>query len=635
MFIPLKLHPTSRKRLWPLVFLLSFLFFPSFPAQAADEILSPVQLNPIYITTAKRTSTEVSQVAQDVSVYTKEDINALPAQNLSEVLNYIPGVNVKVTNGFGQPTSLSIRGSQSRQVLLMVDGIPFNTQLSGQANPSRLPLADIQQIEVIKGAASSVWGSGLGGVINVVTKDPADSATPTGRITSSFAEFGTFINTQEVSGKVKKLGYYLTQTLFETNGIRPGNGSRKKNAFGKWVLDIGDQSKLMGSFGYTREDLGDMYTISGYGRVVDSRLNTSRYGKLEWTTTQERGDFKAAVKYNNLTLKTDLDYIDLPFLSPVNSSNVYYGVSLIGTRTFREEDKLVYGTDFDLTVFKTSASSLPEPKEARSQAGYLNYTFVAGPWELNPGVRYDHDEHFGSQVSPSFGTIYKFDNARNTRLSFMYGRDFNAPPLLWIFQSSSSTLPNPDLKPEKADLWQLGVNSDIFSDKLNLDCTFFWSEVKDAIESMKIGAKTKKVNINKEHRRGVEARLTAHVDKYVDVYATGAFTDARNAETNAIIQDSDIARISYSVGLKVHNNSGFHMDLIGTYNRSTASATYQPNDRKFLLDARFRQEITNALWGKNVEVFLNIHNVTNSKYWSSITFPLPRRYFEGGLSFIF
>ena len=136
------------------------------------------------VVTAKRMPSDKKKTAENVTVYTEEDIDKLPSRDLGEVLSYVPAIDVQLSGQFGQATALSINGSNSRQVLLMVDGIPFNTQLSGQANPSQIPIEHIGRIEVIKGATSSAWGSSLGGVVNVITKDVGDSQKPTGNFTS-------------------------------------------------------------------------------------------------------------------------------------------------------------------------------------------------------------------------------------------------------------------------------------------------------------------------------------------------------------------------------------------------------------------------------------------------------------------
>jgi len=603
-----------------------------FIASASSFGESPiVDLKPIIIS-AKRVPADEDSTAEQMSVITQEEIKDLPARDLGEVLHFIPGVDIQQTNQFGQPTAVSIRGADPRHVLLMVDGIPFNTQLSGQANPSRIPIEQIERIEVIKGASSSVWGSSLGGVINVITKDVGTQAVPKGKLTSAFAEFQTFKEALELWGAVKKVGYYFGGSYFQTEGIRAGADTEKNDVFGKMSLPLGDQAKVTGSFGYVREDLADRYTDPFFGLTEDTRLNYARYGKIELNVDKPDFDFNTAVKYNNQHLKTDLNLIDFAFLSPTINSNVYYGLSMNASKPLRETDLLVMGVDLDWTVFKSN-TSLGEAKSVETQAPYMNYTWNEGHWSLIPGIRYDRNSEFGSQVSPSFGTVYHLRDSRDTDVRFKYSRAFNAPPLLWIYQHSAFTLPNPDLEPEKGDVYEAGVNSNL-TKRVNMDLSVYWDEIEDAIESVDVMGQTQKQNFEKFRRRGGELLGNFEISDHWKAYSGVSFNDSRNKETNEVVRDSGVARKSVKAGLNFNHECGFSADLVGSYNQWNSDPDLKPKDQRFILDTKLAQRIED-IKNVDVELFLIVHNLTNTKNWASITFPLPQRYFEGGLSIEF
>jgi vitamin B12 transporter len=174
----------------------------------------------VIVVSARRVASGKDGAAENILVYSQEDISRLSGRDLGEILSQLQGVDVQPAGQFGQASALSINGSSARQVLLMVDGIPFNTQLAGQANPSQIPVEFIKQIEVIKGASSSVWGSSLGGVVNVITKDVGDSVVPTGTLQTSFAEFSTTKNSLDLAGKVADLGYFVSGSYLNTDGTR-------------------------------------------------------------------------------------------------------------------------------------------------------------------------------------------------------------------------------------------------------------------------------------------------------------------------------------------------------------------------------------------------------------------------------
>lgn len=141
-------------------------------AIAQDNTLDPV------ITTATRTEISVDEAPGSVTVITKEEINTLPANNLKDVLSSVEGVRVKESKGLMDSTPLIVvRGvpKQSR-TLLMLDGIPLNDSYSGGASfSSVLNPEDIEQIEIVRGPFSSLYGSNaMGGAINFITSIPKE-----------------------------------------------------------------------------------------------------------------------------------------------------------------------------------------------------------------------------------------------------------------------------------------------------------------------------------------------------------------------------------------------------------------------------------------------------------------------------
>lgn len=282
----------------------AFLFLPIFSAWAQDfnaTGTTNIDLGTIAIIPT-RAAISMDRVAENFSIYTQKDIETTPARNLGEFLSFIPGVDIKVTNGFGQPADISIQGSDARYVLLMVDGIPFNTQLSGQANPTIIPLENVDRIEVIRGASSSAWGSALGGVINVVTKNVGDSQIPHGSLTKTFAEFHTDKEAMDLSGEMLGVGYYFFGEHMESDGVRQFSDDNESKFFGKLGHALGDEAKLEGSFGYTGQKVHDGVL---YGLLTTSTPQTARYGQLKLDINKPEFNFNLAGKYNDQDLRTD------------------------------------------------------------------------------------------------------------------------------------------------------------------------------------------------------------------------------------------------------------------------------------------------------------------------------------------
>jgi outer membrane receptor for ferrienterochelin and colicins len=325
--------------------------------------------------------------------------------------------------------------------------------------------------------------------------------------------------------------------------------------------------------------------------------------------------------------------VDFLFNSLVRSQDIYYGISLNGSYQLREEDVLAFGTDLNWNILKIT-SSLPSSKSLRTQAPYVNYTYTMDRWDIIPGLRYDHNERFGSQTSPSMGLVYHFENSLQTAWRSKVSRAFNAPPLLWVYQTSGSTLPNPDLQAEKSYVYETGMETKL-TQNIGMDLNLYYSQIKDAISTIDVLGKSQKVNVDRFDNRGIESLWKYQMLEGLVLYGGGGFNDVRDKATNDIVRDQGIARVNYKMGLDYQHKNGFGFHLTGMYNRWSSSPDLEPNDRKMIWDMKVTKKFSAKRVITNWETFLSIHNLTNSKYWSSSTFPLPERYFEGGFSLDF
>lgn len=606
------------------------LFLPSYTY--ADE--SAQSLGTITVT-PKRIPSEESRTAENVIVYTQKDIKKLPVRDLGEVLSYMPGVDVQSNGQFGQSSALSINGSNSRQVLLMVDGIPFNTQLSGQADPTKIPIEHIKQIEVIKGASSSAWGSSLGGVINVITQDTGDSFKPRGSFTTSYAEFATTKNSLDLAGKVADVGYLLTGSYFNTDGILQVTDTEESKGFGKLSYALDGAGEVTGSFGYSGSN--SQYGITRSNTINVQQYN-SRYGKLSFDRAEGDVPFNVSYKYNDQDIVTDiLSGTTRATTSSTASRDLYHGLSLQGHTEPLGTHQLVMGVDFDWHTIKSN-KYLTSSKGVNMQAPYANYTLPVGNWDFIPGLRYDHNGYFGQQTSPSLGTVYNFDDSRQSKFRAKVSRAFNAPPLLWIYNEDITQMvgANPDLKAERAMVYEAGFETKL-TRLMDWELNLYRADVKDGIALVfdSVHSVFVQRNFRKFRRQGVDSFLKYKAMDHLTLYGGGGFNDVENRETGKIVRDQGVARQKFTFGAHYKNQAGLGINLSGYYNRWSSAPSLQANDRKPIFDLKLTQAFEDVRQGLDMEVFLSIHNLTNSKYWSSITYPLAERYFEGGFSLKF
>lgn len=597
-------------------------------AGEADSDPPVTRLEPIVIS-ANRAVSSAGDLSENVELLDAGDIEALPAtEQLSEVLQYIPGVDIEPRSGAGKATAVSIQGADPRQVRVMIDGIPLNTQSSGQANPSIFPIDNIERVEVIKGPGSSSWGSALGGVVNVITKGTGTTPAPHGSVTSSYAGYDTRKQSFDLSGKAGGIGYYVMGDHLDSGGKGPRDDVLARNWFNKFSYLLPDDGRVTASFGYSGGDVNIRFPDGSW----QSQPYRSRYGKLGLEEDLGGTRVTAEVKHycqdlsSRQYLSTDgYDLNTSAFTYPeTNTLDRLYELSLTGTRTFRTADTLVIGADFDYDKLKSDPYLL-KAEHLSSSAPYANYTLDLGHTDLIFGARYDNNSVFGHEFSPSAGVVRRFADPWTTVARFKVSRAFNAPPLLWKYYNPASLITgNPDIRAERGKVYEFEAEARPAA-ILKLRASVYRADIRDALAQD--GTPRMYRNFEKFRRQGGTLGARLQATRALALSAAGAFNDEENRVTGKTVRGSGKPRQSFNLGLDYERN-GFTFGLTGYYKRWNQSPDMLPNDRKFIFDAKASRR-----WGKNARVFLTVYNIADSEYWSDNYYPLRGRYAETGVTF--
>jgi len=137
----------------------------AFPAFADDQAADTV------VVTATRQAQRANELLADVSVISQEEIQAAGQTSLPELLARLPGVEYASSGSAGSTSGLFIRGTNSEHTLVLIDGMRVNSATLGTTSLSRIPLSQVDHIEILRGPASALYGSeAIGGVIQIFTK---------------------------------------------------------------------------------------------------------------------------------------------------------------------------------------------------------------------------------------------------------------------------------------------------------------------------------------------------------------------------------------------------------------------------------------------------------------------------------
>ncbi|MCJ7602985.1 MAG: TonB-dependent receptor plug domain-containing protein, partial [Desulfobulbaceae bacterium] len=178
------------------------------------------------------------------------------AHNVAEVLNRVPGFLVRFYGrDFNGTEDFHPQDADSQHVLVLVDGMRWNDIYSGMGWTNAIPVEIISRIEVIKGPASSTWGSALGGVVNIITKQTGGTERPTGTLSASFGEGNSQEYSATVAGKTGPAGYFIAAGSQSSDGLMGNRFYDRENVFGKVSIDLPHASTLTLTSGYSEPEM--------------------------------------------------------------------------------------------------------------------------------------------------------------------------------------------------------------------------------------------------------------------------------------------------------------------------------------------------------------------------------------------
>jgi vitamin B12 transporter len=420
-------------------------------ALSASLHAQTVELSPTVIT-ATRTESRADEVLSDVTVITREDIEKGTGRTVAELLARVAGVQMSSNGGLGKTSSIFIRGTESRHVLLLVDGVRMGSATAGQANFDNIPLESIERIEVLKGPASALYGSdAIGGVIQIFTRQGREGFSPYASATVGSA--GRREVSTGLSGGSKAVSYSLgVQTLREEgfsstsssvgsshNTDRDGFSQDSVNASADWRFAPGWKldTRLLYADGVNNYDSGsgsyDTHAdvqAQSYGMGLEGRLLSNWKSRLAYGGS----DDKSTNYTGSAPTRFDTHQDQWSWLNEIGTP---LGLLLVGMERVEQQ------------VSGTTAYTVDQRATDSFFAG-LNGEADAHGWQLN--VRRDDNSQFGEASTGFAGYGYRL--ASNLRAHASYGTSFKAPSFNQLYYPGFG---NTTTQPEEGRNREIGL----------------------------------------------------------------------------------------------------------------------------------------------------------------------------------
>ncbi|NMH86641.1 TonB-dependent receptor plug domain-containing protein [Flavivirga algicola] len=579
-------------------------------AQQQIDSTNVEQLEEVVITDS-RFKLKRENSGKSVIKISKIDIERNQGRTVSELINAQSGIEINGSrSNAGQNLGVYARGGRNRQVLVLIDGIQVGdpSQLSGEYDFRLLNLNQIESIEIIKGAASTLYGSGAASaVINITTKK-AETKKVRAVFTSSFGtnqsesdqnyNIADFNNSVAVSGTLNKFTYRTAFSNQFSDGISAAiSDTNEKDVYSKYSVDV--------NLGYT---FSKAFSLNVYGNFTDTNSDIDGYDSNfnlvdtsdEFNNEQARVGLASKYKYRNgsVNINAAFSEYDREFISdfPSTLKSKNYIVDAYNKYVF---DKMFY-TIVGLNVIENKAYFSKEETFTNVDP-YANFVYVSDfGLNINAGGRLNNHSEYGSHfiynLNPSFTIKSNVDGY--TKVFGSFSTSFIAPSLPQLFGSFG---PNPDLEPEENRTLEAGAEFKL-NNNFRITGLFFNREEKNTVLWVNGGYlnATDKLNV-----RGIEVEVKATPLEKLSLTANYAFTEYKESLARRIPKHKGNLQLGYDFSKTTFASLSYQ------YTHDRFENSFVPLLESFSL---FNLYVSHNTLKNKIKLFGGIDNILNEDY---------------------
>ena len=484
---------------------------------ATDSTTPQVELDKIVVT-ATRTPTKISNTIAQARVIDEEELKRFQGQSALEVITRQPGFSHYSNGGMGTANNFYLRGYDSKQILVLIDGIRYSSASLGGAALNLLPADQIDRIEILYGASgSSIYGAdAMGGVIQIFTKGnnvkKSSASVTLGAGSHDQYTYGTNAQFANDTGTTVSLGASRNQikgfnaTLPNSSKYNKDNDGFNSNNFSIALNQrINDQWLAGASALYSKSN-----TEFDDGNFKDAQADQENGAVQAFVDWRYLPGSSLKLQYGHSIDKSD----NLVYQSIYNTKQDQ--ISLIGQHKL-PVGRGIYGLEYLNQSLDSSAYSIDD-RDVKS--AFLGYVLANDQFDAQANLRFDDNSQYGNKTTYNLGGAYHLNP--NFRLGASYAKGFRAPTFNDIYPGFSG---DPDLKPETSDNYEAFMEYNTLFQTTRL--TGYHNKVDDLIASPAPTYQT--LNINDAKIKGIS--LTS--DWVLDNYLFGGSYDYQRAKDNS------------------------------------------------------------------------------------------------------
>jgi outer membrane receptor for ferrienterochelin and colicins len=566
-----------------------------------------------------------ADISESTTIITGKELELLGAKNVGDALRYTFGTSAKTTGPLGSQISGSIRGVNSQQMLVLVDGARINSPLLGGYDLGDLPVMNIERIEIVRGPSSASYGAdAVGGVINIITKNGKDNT----EIFPQISEKGANGLSITCSRKFDKAGFVITADQEYSPGDRENSDCHLSDLSGKLTYDPDERTALSGGFETFHAIKGVAGSLTFPTPTTRQEDDNLRLFMQARTKVNDVSDLDIKFSQNELNQLYDAD----PDNAPIER---YSSIS----RQFEAQNRLKL---FDSDLF-TYGGEYRVDRSGSDLAGnhIVDNTaiFVQEQHELGTGTglylsaRQDSHSVSGQMFSPRAGIVASPFKDTSIRLS--YGEAYRAPTLNDLFAYYVDptwgiiSRGNPKLKPEKARSSELGISQKI-NGNCEINANYFMNDVTDLIQWIDISGTWmtwEAQNVASARTSGYELGLKYDISESLEFKFNYTALEAIDGETGKYLpyrpREQHNSELLYS-----GNGIEAGVNVVHIGRRFDDIQNTKIVDPYTVVGLKLEGSISS-----DIKVMASVENLFNEDYQDTLDYPMPGRRYTFGIRY--
>jgi vitamin B12 transporter len=599
------------------------------------------------VVSATKTDNSTLNLASSISIIDSIEISNRKKLNVFDLLKFEYGLSSLQFGPLGALSTISIRGANAGQSLVLIDGVEMNlpSESSNLFDFANIPIEGISRIEILRGPQSTLYGSdAMAGVINIISQK--GFGKPAVNIFAEAGSYNSFRGSAGLTGSHIKFNYMVSLARTQSDGF-----SAASEKYGNTERDGYKGNNIASRFGF---DINDDAGINLIIRYTDGETDLDQFGgmfgddptyvyKLKEFIARAEGYFdlldgdweqKIGASFYSNNRKYSFDStLALPDYSNSIYDGKRYKIDWQNNFHLLANNTLTFGAETEIEEIETEyyyfssfgpfESVIPKSEVTttgvfiQDQIGFNNSFFATA------GIRYDHHSEFDGAFTYKFAPAYIYWQS-GTKFKATIGTGFKAPSLVYLYDSGFGNI---NLKPEESFGWDVGIEQFLWSSSISIGVTYFSNKFTNLIG---LDENFKSINIDKAETKGVEIFTTIKSFQDIAIKANYTYLDSKDLSDDSPDKDLPLLRRPrHKAGLIVDysllQRANMNLEIIYVGEKddkvfSTFPAQRIIIDSYTLVNLAAHYDIFNSL-----RIFARVENLFDVEYEEVFGFGTPKR----------